>query len=66
MMPTRGAPSSRFANGLTALIATIPYGILADKYGRRPILFFSMLGLFLQLGWVQIPRKLPCNRPASN
>ncbi|KAI9163984.1 MFS transporter [Paramyrothecium foliicola] len=33
------------------LLVQIPYGILADRIGRRPVLFLSLLGCTLQTMW---------------
>lgn len=33
---------------LVALLVQLPYGIIADKYGRRPVLFLSLFGLLLE------------------
>lgn len=35
-------------NRLPGLIVAIPFGILADRYGRRPILLLAILGAMLQ------------------
>ncbi|KAK2602823.1 hypothetical protein N8I77_009328 [Diaporthe amygdali] len=35
-------------NRLPGLIVAIPFGILADRYGRRPILLLAILGALLQ------------------
>ncbi|KAI9147530.1 MFS efflux pump atnC [Paramyrothecium foliicola] len=36
---------------LVPLLVQIPYGIAADRYGRRPILFLGLLGLVLTTSW---------------
>jgi MFS family permease len=36
---------------LPTLLVSILYGTLADKYGRRPILCFSMAGISLSLAY---------------
>ncbi|KAG8159396.1 hypothetical protein KVR01_011057 [Diaporthe batatas] len=35
-------------NRLPGLIVAIPFGILADRYGRRPVLLLAILGALLQ------------------
>lgn len=35
-------------NRLPGLIVAIPFGILADRYGRRPVLLLAILGAILQ------------------
>lgn len=35
-------------NRLPGLIVAIPFGILADRYGRRPVLLLTILGALLQ------------------
>ncbi|KAF6803553.1 MFS transporter [Colletotrichum musicola] len=37
------------------LLTSIPYGIIADKYGRRPVLSLSMIGLSLEFLWMLQP-----------
>jgi MFS family permease len=40
-----------------AFFVQIPYGIIADKYGRRPVLFLALFGTVLQAAWVLLVRK---------
>jgi MFS family permease len=42
---------------VAALVAQFPYGIIADKYGRRIVLFLAVLGCFLQGAWVMLVCK---------
>ncbi|OAA36648.1 MFS transporter [Metarhizium rileyi] len=37
----------------------IPYGIIADKYGRRPVLFLALLGAFIQTAWMLLVLAMP-------
>ncbi|KAK2729476.1 major facilitator superfamily transporter [Colletotrichum kahawae] len=41
------------------LITSIPYGIIADKYGRRPVLTLAMFGLCLEFMWMLQPLLWP-------
>ncbi|KAM0417336.1 hypothetical protein ACHAPT_012652 [Fusarium lateritium] len=36
------------------ILPQFPFGIIADKYGRRPVLFLSLLGNLLQMSWVMM------------
>lgn len=35
----------------SALILALPYGILADRIGRKPVVFLSLLGILLAVSW---------------
>ena len=37
---------------LFAFVSSFPWGVISDKWGRRPILCFSMLGTALSFAWV--------------
>lgn len=37
----------------------LPYGIVADKYGRRTVLFLSLFGCVLQTAWVILVLRFP-------
>ncbi|ODA83166.1 hypothetical protein RJ55_01677 [Drechmeria coniospora] len=41
------------------LLVQIPYGIIADKYGRRIVLFLALFGCCLQLAWVMVTLSFP-------
>ncbi|PSR76129.1 major facilitator superfamily domain-containing protein [Coniella lustricola] len=41
-----------FFDGIPSLILALWYGALADRYGRRGVLFLSMLGQALGMAWV--------------
>ncbi|OLN96521.1 hypothetical protein CCHL11_00775 [Colletotrichum chlorophyti] len=41
------------------LITSIPYGVIADKYGRRPVLSLAMLGITLEFLWMLQPLLWP-------
>ena len=41
----------QFVPIFAAVFCTIPYGLLAQRVGRKPILILSGAGLFLQLAW---------------
>lgn len=43
----------------TPLVAQFPYGIIADKYGRRIVLFLAVLGCSLQGAWVMMVLLFP-------
>ncbi|KAK5988259.1 Efflux pump ustT-like protein [Cladobotryum mycophilum] len=46
---------------LVAVIVQIPYGILADKYGRRPILCLALLGCVINQIWLFVVLLFPDN-----
>ncbi|WQF82994.1 Putative major facilitator superfamily, MFS transporter superfamily [Colletotrichum destructivum] len=41
------------------LLTAIPYGVIADKYGRRPVLSLAMLGITLEFLWMLQPLLWP-------
>ncbi|GJC82700.1 efflux pump ustT [Colletotrichum liriopes] len=41
------------------LLTSIPYGVIADKYGRRPVLSLAMLGITLEFLWMLQPLLWP-------
>ncbi|KAI8673090.1 hypothetical protein NCS56_00774100 [Fusarium sp. Ph1] len=41
------------------ILPQFPFGIIADKYGRRPVLFLSLLGDLLQTAWVMMVLYFP-------
>jgi hypothetical protein len=42
---------------LPAILLTIPNGIVADKYGRKMLLFIVLRGVTLATAWMQIVGK---------
>ena len=42
---------------LPTILLTIPMGIVADKYGRKILLFIALVGLTLATAWMQIVGK---------
>lgn len=38
---------------IPAILLAIPYGVLADRYGRRIILFLSMCGVIMSVIWYE-------------
>jgi MFS family permease len=41
-----------FFDGIPGLLLAIPYGVFADKVGRRKVLVLSMLGQLLAAFWI--------------
>lgn len=39
---------------IPGLIMSVPFGVLADKIGRKAVLFMSLIGIGLGLVWVQV------------
>ncbi|KAJ8066985.1 hypothetical protein OCU04_004364 [Sclerotinia nivalis] len=42
---------SHFLGAISGLIATIPYGMLMDRIGRKPIFILAMIGIVLEALW---------------
>lgn len=42
---------SHFLGAITGLLATIPYGMLMDRIGRKPIFMLAMVGVVLEALW---------------
>ena len=40
-------------NGFPSLLLALPYGWLADRYGRKPVVLASAVGCILQVIWTQ-------------
>lgn len=36
---------------IPGILGAVPYGIMSDKWGRKPVLVLSLLGLVLAVGW---------------
>ncbi|KAG0645285.1 MFS efflux pump [Hyphodiscus hymeniophilus] len=36
---------------LPSIITAVPYGVMADKYGRKIVMFLSLLGIIMSLVW---------------
>lgn len=41
-----------FFDGIPGLLLAMYYGVLADKHGRRPVMFLSKIGQLLAMCWV--------------
>lgn len=50
-----------FADCRIALLVQIPFGIVADKYGRRLVLTVALFGLSLAMTWTNIVREYSRN-----
>ncbi|KAK2052489.1 ATP synthase F0 [Colletotrichum caudatum] len=46
-------------NSIPPLLTAIPCGVIADKYGRRPVLSLAMLGIMLEFMWSLQPLLWP-------
>ncbi|KAM3524283.1 hypothetical protein MY4038_007824 [Beauveria bassiana] len=49
------------AEMIVPILVQIPYGIIADKYGRRIVIFLSLFGCVLKILWTVVVLSLPNN-----
>ncbi|KAM3502267.1 hypothetical protein MY10362_004974 [Beauveria mimosiformis] len=49
------------AEMIVPILVQIPYGIIADKYGRRIVIFLSLFGCVLKTLWTVVVLSLPNN-----
>lgn len=42
---------------LPGILGAVPYGIMSDKWGRKPVFVLAIFGLVLSIGWVLIVCK---------
>ncbi|EGX91542.1 MFS transporter [Cordyceps militaris CM01] len=47
------------AEMIVPIMVQIPFGIIADKYGRRIVIFASLFGCFLKIAWTILVLSLP-------
>ena len=41
-----------FLDNIPSILLAIPFGILADKYGRKPIILLNAIALCLRISWI--------------
>jgi len=42
---------------IPGILVAVPFGMVADKYGRKPVLLLALLGVILGLLWVMVVSK---------
>ncbi|KAJ3493892.1 hypothetical protein NLG97_g4441 [Lecanicillium saksenae] len=47
------------AEMIVPILVQIPYGIIADKYGRRIVIFLALFGCTLKIGWTVVVLAFP-------
>lgn len=43
-----------FLDNIPSILLAIPFGILADKYGRKPIILLNSIALCLRISWIMV------------
>lgn len=43
-----------FLDNIPSILLAIPFGILADKYGRKPIILLNSIALCLRVSWIMV------------
>ena len=54
-----------FSYAFFAFLSSFPWGVVSDKWGRRPILCFSMLGTALSFAWSARQMRYGCCSPRA-
>lgn len=39
---------------IPSVFTAVPYGVVADKYGRKPVLILCLFGLLLSIAWAEL------------
>lgn len=52
-----------FIDSIPAILLPIPFGYLADKYGRKWIMALGLIGFTLSYAWAEFVVSLPCSHP---
>lgn len=47
----------RLAADCVGILLSLPFGILSDHWGRKPVLYLSVLGLMLSETWIRLVCK---------
>lgn len=45
---------------IPTLLLALPYGYVADRYGRKIVLVLGLLGLTLSFAWTLLVGRIPC------
>ncbi|EMC95092.1 hypothetical protein BAUCODRAFT_123567 [Baudoinia panamericana UAMH 10762] len=44
----------QFFDGIPSLALAVPFGWVADRYGRKPLFFLGLLSFAFKMGWMQL------------